>query len=379
MIEQLTRNAANVLPEGGLEEKLKLGRPLRVKLGIDVTAPDVTLGNGIPLQRMRAFQDAGHIGILIVGDYTTRIGDPSGRSKERPMIDPAEIDRNAQRYFEHATKIIDPERTELRFNSEWLGQLDFAEILRLTRTTTVARLLERDDFAKRFEAKEPISVSELLYPLMQSYDSVAVRADVELGGTDQLFNLLTGRAVMEAYGLDPQVALTVAYLDSWDGTGMSASRGNYIGLAEPPEVQFGKTMRIPDGLLDQWWTLIAERPPPPGDPLESKLALARLIVTRSWGEEAARAAEEHFTRVVRRGEAPEDVPDVPLPAGDLVHLPALLADGFGIDSRAEARRLIQQGAVKLNGEPVADVDLPRADLADGLLQVGKRRFGRLTA
>jgi tyrosyl-tRNA synthetase len=379
MIEQLTRNAANVLPEGGLEEKLKLGRPLRVKLGIDVTAPDVTLGNGIPLQRMRAFQDAGHIGILIVGDYTTRIGDPSGRSKERPMIDPAEIDRNAQRYFEHATKIIDPERTELRFNSEWLGQLDFAEILRLTRTTTVARLLERDDFAKRFEAKEPISVSELLYPLMQSYDSVAARADVELGGTDQLFNLLTGRAVMEAYGLDPQVALTVAYLDSWDGTGMSASRGNYIGLAEPPEVQFGKTMRIPDGLLDQWWTLIAERPPPPGDPLESKLALARLIVTRSWGEEAARAAEEHFTRVVRRGEAPEDVPDVPLPAGDLVHLPALLADGFGIDSRAEARRLIQQGAVKLNGEPVADVDLPRADLADGLLQVGKRRFGRLTA
>jgi tyrosyl-tRNA synthetase len=379
MIEQLTRNAANVLPEGGLEEKLKLGRPLRVKLGIDVTAPDVTLGNGIPLQRMRAFQDAGHIGVLIVGDYTTRIGDPSGRSKERPMIDPEEIDRNAQRYFEHATKIIDPERTELRFNSEWLGQLDFAEILRLTRTTTVARLLERDDFAKRFEAKEPISVSELLYPLMQSYDSVAVRADVELGGTDQLFNLLTGRAVMEAYGLDPQVALTVAYLDSWDGTGMSASRGNYIGLAEPPEVQFGKTMRIPDGLLDQWWTLIAERPAPPGDPLESKLALARLIVTRSWGEEAARAAEEHFTRVVRRGEAPEDVPEVPLPPGDPVHLPALLADGFGIDSRAEARRLIQQGAVKLNGEPVTDVDLPRADLAGALLQVGKRRFGRLAA
>jgi tyrosyl-tRNA synthetase len=379
MIEQLTRNAVNVLPEGGLEEKLKLGRPLRVKLGIDVTAPDVTLGNGIPLQRMRAFQDAGHIGVLIVGDYTTRIGDPSGRSKERPMIDPEEIDRNAQRYFEHATKIIDPERTELRMNSEWLGKLDFAEILRLTRTTTVARLLERDDFAKRFEAKAPISVSELLYPLMQAYDSVAVRADVELGGTDQLFNLLTGRAVMEAYGLDPQIALTVAYLDSWDGTGMSASRGNYIGLAEGPETQFGKTMRIPDELLEQWWTLIAERPPPAADSLESKLALARFIVARSWGEEAARAAEEHFTRVVRRGEAPADVPEVPLPAGDPVHLPALLVESLGVESTSEARRLIQQGAVKVNGEPAVELDASRAELADALLQVGKRRFARLRA
>ena len=260
---------------------------------------------------MRAFQDDGHIGVLIVGDYTTRIGDPSGRSEKRPMIDPAEIDANAQRYFEHACKIIDPTRTELRFNSEWLGKLDFAEILRLTRTMTVARLLERDDFAKRFAAHAPISVSELLYPLMQAYDSVAVQADVELGGTDQLFNLLTGREVMEAYGLEPQVALTIAYLDSWDGTGMSASRGNYIGLAEEPEEQFGKAMRIPDELLEQWWTLIAERPLPEGEPLEAKLELARFIVARSWGEEAARAAEEHFTRVVRRGEAPEDVPELP--------------------------------------------------------------------
>jgi tyrosyl-tRNA synthetase len=378
MIEQLTRNAVNVLPEGGLEEKLKLQRPLRVKLGIDVTAPDVTLGNGVPLQRMRAFQDAGHIGVLIVGDYTTRIGDPSGRSKERPMIDPEEIDRNAQRYFEHASKIIDPERTEVRMNSEWLGKLDFAEILRLTRTTTVARLLERDDFAKRFEAKAPISVSELLYPLMQAYDSVAVRADIELGGTDQLFNLLTGRAVMEAYGLEPQLALTVAYLDSWDGTGMSASRGNYIGLAEEPETQFGKTMRIPDELLDQWWTLIAERPPPTADSLESKLALARFIVTRSWGEEAAGEAEEHFTRVVRRHEAPVDVPDVALLDGDPVHLPALLVERFGIGSTSEARRLIQQGAVKVNGKPAAGLDLPRTELAGALVQVGRRRFGRLS-
>jgi tRNA synthetases class I (W and Y) len=263
-VEQLTRNAATVAPEAGLEAKLKLGRPLRVKLGIDVTAPDVTLGNGVPLQRMRAFQDAGHIGVLIVGDYTTRIGDPSGRSEKRPMIDPAVIDANAQRYFEHASTIIDPERTELRMNSEWLAKLDFAELLRLARTTTVARLLERDDFAKRFAANAPISVSELLYPLMQAYDSVAVEADVELGGTDQLFNLLTGREVMQEYGLEPQVALTVHYLDSWDGTGMSASRGNYIGLKEAPEEQFGKAMRIPDSLLEQWWTLVAEQPVPPG-------------------------------------------------------------------------------------------------------------------
>ena len=237
-LAELTRNAAHVLPEGGLKEKLKLGRPLRVKLGIDVTAPDVTLGNGIPLQRMRAFQDEGHTGVLIVGDYTTRIGDPSGRKTERPMIDPEIIDANAQRYFEHASTIIDPDRTELRFNSEWLGNLDFAEVLRLSRTTTVARMLERDDFANRFSANEPISVSELLYPLMQAYDSVAVEADVELGGTDQLYNLLMGRDVMEAYGLEPQVALTVEYLDSWDGTGMSASRGNYIGLKEAREEQF---------------------------------------------------------------------------------------------------------------------------------------------
>src|SRR5213080_541895 len=235
---ELTRNAASVLPEGALEAKLKLGRPLRVKLGIDVTAPDVTLGNGIPLQRMRAFQDEGHLGVLIVGDYTTRIGDPSGRKTERPMIDPEVIDANAQRYFEHASTIIDPEKTEVRFNSEWLAKVDFAELLRLTRTATVARILERDDFAKRWAERSPISVSELLYPLMQAYDSVAVEADVELGGTDQLFNLLTGRDVMQAYGLEPQVALTVDLLVSWDGSAMSASRGNYVALFEDPNEQF---------------------------------------------------------------------------------------------------------------------------------------------
>jgi tyrosyl-tRNA synthetase len=379
-IENLTRNAVSVLPQGALEEKLALGRPLRVKLGIDVTAPQVTLGNGIPLQRMRAFQDEGHLGVLIVGDYTTRIGDPSGRSATRPMLAPEEIDRNAHRYFEHASTIIDPQRTELRFNSEWLSQLDFAEILRLTRTTTVAQLLERDDFAKRFAAQAPISVSELLYPLMQAYDSVAVQADVELGGTDQLFNLLTGREVMQAYGLEPQVALTVAYLDSWDGTGMSASRGNYVGLKEPPEEQFGKTMRIPDELLPQWYRLVMESDVDPiqGDAMGAKLDLARFIVRRAWGEDAAREAEAHFTRVVRERRAPEEVAEQPLPEGDPLHLPALLADAFGI-STSEGRRLIGQRGVRLNGSVVSELDVPRAALEGATVQAGKRRFVRFVA
>ena len=376
-IAELTRNAVHVLPHDGLEEKLRLGRPLRVKLGIDVTAPDVTLGNGIPLQRMAAFQREGHLGVLIVGDYTSRIGDPSGRSRERPMIDPAEIDRNAQRYFEHACTIIDADRTEVRLNSESLSELGFAEILRLTRATTVAQLLEREDFAKRFASNAPISVSELLYPLMQAYDSVAVRADVELGGTDQLFNLLTGREVMAAYGLEPQVALTVVYLDSWDGTGMSASRGNYIGLQEPPDEQFGKTMRIPDGLLEQWYRLVMERDGvPEGEAMEAKLALARFVVARAHGEDAARRAEEHFTRVVREGRAPENVPEAELSSADPVHLPALLAEQFGV-STSEARRLITQGAVKLDGEPILDFDVPRSRLEGALVQAGKRRFVRI--
>jgi tyrosyl-tRNA synthetase len=377
-IAELTRNAVDVLPAGELERKLKLGRPLRVKLGIDVTAPYVTIGNGVPLQRMRAFQDEGHVGVLIVGDYTTRIGDPSGRSAERPILDPAEIDRMAQNFFDNAKTIIDPERTEVRFNSEWLSKLDFAELLRLTRTTTVARMLERDDFAKRFAGNVPISISELLYPLMQAYDSVAVEADIELGGTDQTYNLLAGRDVMESYGQDPQLALTVPLLLSWDGTRMSSSRGNYIGLLEPPDEQFGKTMRIPDDLLEQWWALVAQQPVPEGEPMEAKLALARFIVARSHGEEAARAAEEHFTRVVREGKAPEEVPEAPLPPDDPVHVPGLLADLGLVTSRGEGRRLIAQDGLRVNGEVVTDLDVPRERLNHAVLQVGKRRFLRLT-
>ncbi len=375
-IFELMRNAVDVLPEGGLKGKLALGRPLRVKLGIDVTTPDVTLGHGIPLQRMAAFQREGHVGVLIVGDYTTRIGDPSGRSASRPVLSDEEIDRNAQQYFEQASAIIDRERTEVRFNSEWLGKLDYAEIVRLTRTATVARLLERDDFAKRFAAQQPISISELLYPIMQGYDSVAVEADVELGGTDQLYNLLMGREVQQAYGQEPQVALTVELLVSWDGQLMSQSKGNYIGLAEAPEEQFGKAMRVPDAQLVQWYRLVMDKGDlPAGDPLEAKLALARFIVSRSHGEAAAADAEAHFTRVVREGRAPDDVPEAALPEGDPVHLPLLLAELFGV-STSEARRLLEQGAVRVNDEVVTDLDLPRERLAGALLQAGKRRYVR---
>jgi len=376
-VEDLTRNAVDVLPEGGLEQKLALGRPLRVKLGIDVTSPDIHVGRAIPLQRMRTFQDEGHTGVLIVGDYTTRIGDPSGRSTERPVLSDEEIDRSAKTYLEQAMVILDTDRTEVRFNGEWLGQLTYADVVRLARTMTVARVLERDDFANRYAAGEPISISELLYPLMQGYDSVAVEADVELGGTDQLYNLLAGREVMQAYGLKPQVILTNPLLLSWDGQKMSSSVGNNIPLMMAPEEQFGRTMRISDEQLAQWYELVMEQVPPNGDPLEAKLELARFIVTRSHGQEAARAAEEHFTRVVREGRAPEVVPEVPLPNSDPVHLPALLVE-LGIPSTSEARRLISQGGVRVNGAAITDVDVPRATLEGALVQAGKRRFARLT-
>ncbi len=376
-LAELTRNAVDVLPVGGLERKLALGRPLRVKLGIDVTSPDIHVGRAIPLQRMRAFQDEGHTGVLIIGDYTTRIGDPSGRSAERPVLSDEEIEANARTYMEQAMIVLDPDRTEVRFNGEWLSKLSYAEVVRLARTITVARILERDDFAKRYAAREPISVSELLYPLMQAYDSVAVEADVELGGTDQLYNLLAGRDVMEAYGLEPQIVLTTPLLLSWDGEKMSSSVGNNIPLTAPPEEQFGRTMRIPDEQLEEWYRLVMQEPAPGGDPLSAKLALARWIVTRSHGEEAARAAEAHFTRVVREGKAPEEMPEAPLPDDDPVHLPAVLSSAFGM-STSEARRLIAQGGVQVAGETVSELDFPRKRLEYAVLQAGKRRFVRLT-
>ena len=379
-LADLTRNAVDVLPEGELERKLAAGRPLRVKLGIDVTAPDVHVGHAIPLQRMAAFQRAGHVGVLIIGDYTTRIGDPSGRSSERPVLSDDEIDVNAKTYLAQAAQIVDtsPERLEVRFNGEWLAKLDFAEVVRLTRTITVARLLERDDFQQRFEARTPISVSELLYPFMQAYDSVAVQADVELGGTDQLYNLLAGRDVMEAYELEPQVALTTPLLLGPDGRKMSASLGNYIGLTDAPEQQFGKTMRISDELLPEYYRLVMESDVDPRsvEPMAAKLELARFVVRRSHGEEAAAAAEAHFTRVVREGQAPEEIAEAEVPAGDPVHLPAVIHEVFGL-STSEARRLIAQGGVKLDGAATTDLDVPRSSLEGTVLQVGKRQFVRL--
>jgi tyrosyl-tRNA synthetase len=274
--------------------------------------------------------------------------------------------------------ILDPDRTEVRYNGEWLAKLSYADVVRLARTVTVARILERDDFTNRMKAQEPISISELLYPLMQAYDSVAIEADVELGGTDQLYNLLAGREVMPHYGLEPQVVLTTPLLLSWDGTKMSSSKGNNIPLTAPPEEMFGRSMRISDEQLEEWYRLVLERPVPAGDPLEAKLELARFITRRSWGDDGARAGEGHFTRVVREGGAPEEVPDVPLPEGDPVHLPALLVERMGVPSTSEARRLIQQGGVKVNGDPASGLDMGRVSLVGALLQVGKRRFARLT-
>jgi tyrosyl-tRNA synthetase len=373
-----TRHAVHVLPEGELERKLSLGRPLRVKLGVDPTSPDVHLGFAVVLDRLREWQDAGHTVVLIVGDYTARIGDPSGRSSERPVLPDEELDANAARFADQAFRVLDRARTEVRFNGEWLAKLSFAEVVRLTRMLTVSRLLERDDFAKRSAAQEPISLSELLYPPMQAYDSVAIDADVEIGGTDQLYNLLTGRDVMERYGKPAQLVVTYPLLVGLDGAEkMSKSRGNYVGIEEPPEEMFGKTMSIPDEALPQWWELVGGGGEHPEAPMEWKLELARRVTARWHGEEGARAGEAHFTRVVRHHEAPEDMPEAQFGAANgLVYLPALLQESFG-QSGSHWRRQIDQGGVKVNGEPVSGYEVPAGSLDGAVLQAGKRHFVRL--
>jgi len=377
-VDALTRNAVKLLPEGELQRKLALDRPLRVKLGIDPTARDIHIGNAIPLQRMRAFQKQGHVGVLIIGDYTARIGDPSGRSKERKLLSDEQIDANAKAYFEQASRIVDPERTELRFNSEWLGGLDFAEILRLTRTTTVSRLLERNDFERRFRSNQPISVSELLYPLMQGYDSVAINADVELGGTDQEYNLLTARDIQQAYGVEPQVILTTPLIQGPNGTEkMSASLDNYIGISDPPADMYGKAMSAVDELMPDYYRLTLEADePPPEDPYRAKREYAHRLVERWHGAEAAAAAEAGFDRMFKEKRATDDAPVLGLPAGEVVHLPALLAANGLAGSTSDARRLIKQGAVRVDGNQVQELDLPAADLRGRELRVG-RRFARI--
>ena len=379
-VPALIRSAVKVLPEGGLEEKLAIGRPLRVKFGIDPTARSIHIGQAIPLQRMRAFQDQGHIGVLIVGDYTARVGDPSGRSKERPVLSGEEIDSNARAYYEQALKILDAERTELRFNSEWLKALDFAAFLRLTRTMTVSRMLERNDFERRFRDNQPISISEFLYPLMQGYDSVAIAADVELGGTDQEYNLLAGRDIQQAYGVAPQVVLTTPLINGTDGSRkMSASLGNYIPIDDPPSEMYGKAMSCVDEMMPDYYRLCLESDePPPADPYRAKREFARRLVERWHSAEAATAAEAAFDRQFKQGRAAEDAPEIGLPGGDSVHMPALLADNGLAASRGEARRLIQQGGVRIDGVALAadELDVERVRLAGHELRVG-RRFVRI--
>jgi tyrosyl-tRNA synthetase len=375
-IDRLVRGAVKVLPEGALAHKLALGRPLRVKFGIDPTARDIHIGNAIPLQRMRAFQEQGHTGVLIIGDYTARVGDPSGRSQERKILTDDQIDGNAKAFFEQAAKILDPERTELRFNSEWLGKLDFAELLRLTRTMTVSRMLERNDFEKRFKAHQPISISEFLYPLMQGYDSVAIRADVELGGTDQEYNLLAARDIQIAYGVEPQVVMTTPLINGPNGVQkMSASLNNYIGIAEPPGEMYGKAMSVVDELMPQYYDLTLESDePPPSDPYLAKREFARRLVARWHGTEAAATAERGFDRQYKEGRAAADAPVGPFPDTDPVHMPAYLAGNGLASSRGEARRLIAQGGVRIDGVPLegSELDVERSRLAGAELRVGRR-------
>ena len=376
----LARDAVDCLPEGGLARKLAAGRPLRVKLGLDPTAPDVHLGHTVVLRKLREFQDRGHVVVLIIGDYTARVGDPSGRSSTRPVLSGEQIDANARTYVEQAAKVLDPDRIELRHNSEWLD-MRMEDLFGLTRTTTVAQLLERDDFAKRYAAREPISILELLYPLMQAYDSVAVRADVELGGTDQKFNLLLGRDVQRAYGVPEQVVLTMPILSGLDGERkMSKSLGNQIGVSEPPEEIYGKVLSLPDTAMDGWYALLLGEPAAAGlSARDAKHALARRLVERFHSPAAADAAAAHFDRVFVRHALPEDIEEAQFDgSGDAVHLPALIAENFG-RSRADARRLLGQGAVKLDGEALSgdDLDVVPERLDGAVLQVGKRAFRRL--
>ncbi|MEJ7893688.1 MAG: tyrosine--tRNA ligase [Solirubrobacteraceae bacterium] len=377
--EFLTRNAVDCLPRGELERRLALERPLRVKLGVDPTSADLHLGHTVVFSKLREFQDAGHVAVLIVGDYTARVGDPSGRSATRPVLSGDEIDAHARTYLEQATKVLRDDHTlEVRRNSEWLD-MPMEDLFRLVRHPTVARLLERDDFAKRYAGGQPISLLELLYPVLQGYDSVAVRADVELGGTDQTFNLLMGRDLQTAYGQPSQVVLTTPLINGVDGERkMSKSYDNHVAITDAPAEMFGRTMRIPDVLLREWYDVLLGSPVPAGlGPRDAKRALARALVDRFHGPGTGERAEAHFERVFVAHEAPDDVADfVFAPPVGPVHLPAVIAEAFG-GSRSDARRTVTQGGVRLDGEPVSALDVDAEQLDGALLQVGKRRFVRL--
>ncbi|MGH2879865.1 MAG: tyrosine--tRNA ligase [Solirubrobacteraceae bacterium] len=384
----LSANTVDCLPAGALAERIeragKEGRPLRVKLGIDPTAPDIHLGHAVVLRKLREFQDAGHVVVLIIGDYTARVGDPSGRSTLRPMLSAEQIEANAATFQAQALKILDgaPERLEVRRNGEWLD-MPMADLLRLVSTTTVAQLLEREDFAQRMAASRSVSMLEMLYPLLQAYDSVAVRSDVELGGTDQKFNLLLGRDVQRAYGQPEQAIMTVPILVGTDGhKKMSKSLGNQIGITDEPGEMYGKTLSIPDKAMGEYYALLLGRPLPAElEPREAKRALAREIVGRLHSPEQALRAERDFDRVFVEHGAPEQIEEFRFAAENgAVHVPALIAEAFGV-SRSQARRLIDGGGVSLDEQPLAagEHDLPGKRLDGAVLRVGKRRFRRLRA
>lgn len=388
-IEIALRHTSEVVPADALAAKLESGRPLRVKLGLDPTAPSVTLGWAVVLRKLREFQELGHTAVLIVGDFTAQVGDPSLKSAQRVRLTADEVNGYAENVLSQFGKVLLEENLEIRRNSEWLAALDMYGLLELTSSATVAQMLERSDFANRYEERSPISVMEFLYPLLQGYDSVAVEADIELGGSDQLWNLMMGRVVQERFGQDPQVAMTMPLLVGTDGTHkMSQSLGNYIGVTDLAPDMFGKTMSIPDELMGQWFRLAAnlddeavveiEERLGSGElhPNEAKRHLARSVVALYWGQDAAREAEAGFDQIFKDGGVPEEIDEVTIPSGDPVHLPSLLRDAFGI-SGSEARRLLAQGAVRLHDLTVTDEQVARSGLIGKVLRVGKRRFARL--
>ena len=386
-LERLTRGCVDVVTRPALEEKLRRGRPLTVKVGFDPTAPDIHLGHTVLMRKMREFQDEGHRVVYVIGDFTGMIGDPTGRSKTRPPLSREEIERNADTYKKQAFKILDPARTETRFNSEWLEALGSAGFVRLAATYNVARMLERRDFRQRYEAGQPISMHEFLYSLAQAYDSVALKADVELGGTDQLFNLNVGRDIMPAYGLEPQVVMTTPLLEGTDGVEkMSKSLGNYVGVAEAPADMYAKLLSISDELMWRYYVLLTGLAPSEieeersaGRPMASKMALARRIVADFHGADAAEAAETEWRRVHQERRTPSEVPTVRVPPGD--HRPhELLARAGLARSRSDAVRLLRQGAVRRDGMAVGPAaELRLAPGASFVLSIGPSRFVRIEA
>ena len=388
-LEILTQGIDTVLPEGALLERLKEGRPLRVKLGVDPTAPDVTLGWAVVFRLLRRFQELGHTAVLIIGDFTALVGDPSERTATRKRLDTDEVGENVSGVIDTIKRLLLEERLEIRPNSEWLGALSMHDVLDLTSRFTVSRIMDRDDFQKRWSANEPISMIEFMYPLLQAMDSVAVEADIEIGGSDQLFNLLVGRDLQERMGQRGQLVMTVPLLVGTDGTKkMSQSFDNYISVDAPAEEMFGKTMSIPDAAMEEWFVLAAGRPDAdaaelaagvadgslhPGD---TKRMLAREIVAIYHGPEAAAAAEAHFDRLFKQREAPQEVSEHPAGDADPAVLPQLLEAAGLVSSRSEARRLIKQGAVRIDGEAVTEEQVPRDQLIGRVVRVGKRRFVR---